>query len=140
MKTLSILLLLMFCTAAFAAEYPLLAQAQQPTKPIDVKTAPPRMMGLYEQGFDEGVKVGNEKAGKIGWFFAGFGNLPFLWLPWVVEPPRPAKPSILAEEEYNSGYKGGYRDGWKNAHKRYYIAGTIVESAIVGAIVIANNK
>ena len=140
MKLLIPILLLMLCATAFASEpvRPLLAQLE-PQKPIDMKTAQPRMMTLYEQGWDDGAKVGNGNAGKIGWFFAGFGNLPLLWLPWTVEPRRPPKPPIVAEEEFNSGYKGGYRAGWKNAHKTYYIAGAIVESAIVGGLVIANN-
>jgi len=135
MRLLAVFVLLVavatVCTAQ--APQPLLAQVE-PTKPIDVEKAQPRMMGLYEQGWEEGVKVGDGKAGKIGWFFAGFGNVPLLWLPWTVEPRRPAKPAIMAEEEFNSGYKNGYRAGWKNAHKTYYIAGMIVSSAAAGII------
>jgi hypothetical protein len=138
---LSICTAILFCTSLYAADqnYPLLAQLQQPTKPIDMRNAPARVMGLYEQGWDEGTKVGTSNAGRIGWFFAGFGNVPFLWLPWTVEPRRPAKPPIEAAEEFNSGYKMGYRAGWKNAHKTWYIAGAIVETAVVGGLVIANN-
>lgn len=131
------------CMASFAYAWeptytPLFAQAQQPVKPVDVRNAPPRVMTLHEQGWNEGVPVGRDNAGKVGWFFAGFGNVPFLWLPWVVEPRRPAKPPILAEEEFNSGYKNGYRAGWKNAHKTYYIAGAIVETLGAGAVILAN--
>lgn len=114
--------------------------AAAPAKPVDAKTSQPHMMTLYEQGWGEGAKVGNQNSGKIGWFFAGFGNIPLLWLPWTVEPRRPPKPSIFAEEEFNNGFKHGYRAGWKNAHKTYYIAGAIVESAIVGGILIANKS
>ena len=138
LKRLLIIALLSACATAFASETvrPLLAQLE-PVKPVEMKTAQPRMMGLYEQGFSEGANAGNQNAGKIGWFFAGFGNLPLMWLPWIVEPRRPAEPSILAEEEFNKGFKSGYRAGWKNAHKTYYITGAIVESAIVGGILIA---
>ena len=109
--------------------------AQEPIKPIDLSTAQVRTMGLYEQGWQEGAKVGDHKSGKIGWFFAGFGNVPLLWLPWKVEPRHPAKPNIVAEEEFNSGFKNGYRAGWKNSHKTFYIAGMIVSSAAAGAII-----
>lgn len=131
----SILGLLLIAGVALAEEYPttpLLAQVTQ----FDSKTAPPRVMPLYEQGWDEGVPVGDSRAGKIGWFGLGLvGNVPFMWLPWVVEPRRPAKPNVQAEEEFNSGFKNGYRAGWKNAHKGFYIAGAIVSSAAVAVLV-----
>jgi hypothetical protein len=133
---LACLLIASFAFAWDPTYSPLLAQAQ-PTPPVDVRTARPRMMGLYEQGWNDGVDIGRSNSGKIGWFFAGFGNVPFLWLPWVVEPRRPAKPAIMAEEEYNNGYRHGYRAGWKNDHKTYYIAGAIVESLAAGAIIIS---
>ena len=81
---------------------------------IDLGNAPTRVMGLYEQGFLEGAKVGDSNAGKIGWFFAGFGNLPLLWLPWTVETRRPAKPPIQAEEEFNKlkKTKKPLKNGW----------------------------
>ena len=141
MKPLLVLIVIAYCTSLYAADRsnPLLAQLQEPKPPIDMRTAPPRVMGLYEQGWDEGAKAGSGNSGRIGWFFAGFGNVPFLWLPWVVEPRRPAKPPIEAAEEFNSGYKMGYRAGWKNAHKTWYIAGAIVETAVAGGWVIANN-
>ena len=113
----------------------LFAQVQQ----VDVKNAPPRVMGFYEQGWDEGAGAGVRGSGRIGWFFAGFGNVPLMWLPWLVEPRRPAKPPIQAEEEFNNGYRSGYRAGWKNAHKTFYIAGTIVESAIITGILLAQD-
>jgi len=140
MKTISLSLLLLLCASAYALEptLPLLAQVE-PVRPIDVENAPPRLMGLYEQGWEDGVETGDANAGKIGWFFAGFGNLPLMWLPWTVEPRRPAKPDIMATEEYNSGYKAGYRAGWKNAHKTFYIAGTIVESAILTAVLLSQD-
>jgi hypothetical protein len=133
-------LLLSAASSTFAADWkvnnpgPLLAQMGQ----MDVTKAQPRVMGLYEQGWNEGVDRGDANAGKVGWFFAGFGNVPLLWLPWVVEPRRPAKPSIMAEEEYNSGFKNGYRAGWKNAHKTFYIAGMIVSSAGATAAILAS--
>lgn len=97
---------------------------------IDMQNAPQRVMPLYEQGWNEGAKVGDQKAGKLGWFGLGvIGNVLFMWLPWVVNPRRPAKPPIQAEEEFNSGFKNGYRAGWKNAHKGFYIAGAIVSTA-----------
>lgn len=135
MKVIWLTGLLLLCASAYALEptLPLLAQVE-PTRPINTETAPPRLMGLYEQGWDDGVKYGDAHSGKIGWFFAGFGNLPLLWLPWTVEPRAPAKPAIMAEEEYNSGYRMGHRAGWKNAHKTFYIAGAIVETAIAAAI------
>jgi hypothetical protein len=142
MKAILFVLILSLATCGYAMEpaktpAPLLAQAQQPVPQVDVRTAPPRVMPLYEQGWNEGVKAGKGNAGAIGWFFAGFGNVPFLWLPWVVEPRRPAKPPIEAAEEFNSGYKNGYRAGWKNTHKTAYIAGAIVESVAVGAVILA---
>lgn len=135
MKTFMAVVLLLITTAAQAAEppLPLLAQAE-PLRQVDMRTAPPRVMPLYEQGWEEGAKIGHARAGKIGWFFIGFGNVPFLWLPWTVEPTHPAKPPIVAEEEFNNGYRHGYRAGWKNAHKAYYIAGTIVSSAAIVAV------
>ncbi|MBU0508136.1 hypothetical protein KKH27_04785 [bacterium] len=140
MKTLWLTILLFLCSSAYALEptLPLLAQIE-PTRPIDVRNAQPRLMGLYEQGWEDGVPIGDSRSGKIGWFFAGFGNVPFMWLPWTVEPRRPPKPTIMAEEEYNSGYKAGYRAGWKNAHKTFYIAGTIVSSAAAAAIILASD-
>jgi hypothetical protein len=141
MKKLIAILTLSMSVSAFALEthQPLLAQ-MEPTKQVDAEKAKPRVMPMYEQGWNEGAKVGDANAGKIGWFFAGFGNVPFLWLPFTVEPRRPAKPNIQAEEEYNSGYKFGYRAGWKNAHKTYYIAGAIVESVAAGAIILSQSK
>ncbi len=137
MKAFTLVIVLLLTSAVYALEptLPLLAQ-MEPERPINLQQAQPRMMGLYEQGWEEGVKIGDGNAGKIGWFFAGFGNLPLLWLPWTVEPRRPAKPPIMAEEEFNSGYKAGYRAGWKNAHKTYYIAGMIVSSAAAGALIL----
>jgi hypothetical protein len=106
-------------------------------KPLDESKAPPRVMGLYEQGWNSGVEQGDANSGKIGWFIIG---LPVVtcWLPWVVEPRRPAKPSILAEEEYNSGYKNGYRAGWKNAHKTYGVIGSVVGAAAGTAIYLSS--
>jgi hypothetical protein len=141
-KFLLIIGSLLLVSSVFAIEpprLPLLAQIQ-PVVPLDIQNAKPRVMSMYEQGWNDGDPVGNDHAGKLGWFFAGFGNVPFLWLPWVVEPRRPAKPPIEAALEYNSGYKNGYRAGWKNAHKTYYIAGAIVESVAAGAVIIANAK
>ena len=100
----------------------------------------PKMMTLREQGWDQGAKEGSANSGKAGWFFAGFGNLPLLWLPWAIEPRHPAKPSMLAEPDYNEGFVRGYRAGWRNAHKTYYIAGAVVETAVVGGILLANRK
>lgn len=139
MKPLTVLCCLLLVSICSAAEPSImLAQAQiEPTKPVDMSQAQPRMMGLYEQGWYEGHKQGNANSGKLGWFFIGFGNVPLMWLPWVVEPSHPGKPPILAEEEFNSGYKQGYRNGWKNAHKNYYIAGTLVSSAIAAGVIIA---
>lgn len=136
MKSCIAFMLLAVTVCAFSAEpaMPLLAQAE-PQRQVDMRTAPPRVMPLYEQGWEEGAKSGHANAGKIGWFFIGFGNVPLIWLPWVVEPTHPAKPSIMAEEEFNSGYRHGYRAGWKNAHKAYYIAGTIVSSAAAVAVI-----
>ncbi len=134
-----ILGLLLLASMALADDYatsPLLAQVTQ----FDSKTAPPRVMPLYEQGWDEGVPVGDARAGKVGWFGLGLvGNVPFLWLPWVVEPRRPAKPPVQAEEEFNSGFKNGYRAGWKNAHKGFYIAGAVISTAVYG-VMIADNQ
>ncbi len=110
----------------------------EPTRQVDMQSAPPRVMPLYEQGWEEGVKVGDDNSGKLGWFGLGLaGNVPLMWLPWVVEPRRPAKPPIMAEEEFNSGFKNGYRAGWKNAHKTFYIAGAIVSSAAITAVVLS---
>lgn len=103
---------------------------------VDMNNAPQRVMPLYEQGWNEGAKVGDSRAGKLGWFGLGVvGNIPFMWLPWVVNPRRPAKPPIQAEEEFNSGWKNGYRAGWKNAHKGFYIAGAIVSTAAAVTVV-----
>lgn len=135
MKNFVMLLALAWCWPAFAGEWstrPALDQVGQ----VDMQNAPQRIMPLYEQGWDEGVKVGDQRAGKLGWFGLGLvGNLPFSWLPWVVEPRRPAKPPIQAEEEFNSGFKNGYRAGWKNTHKGFYIAGAIVSTAAVVTVV-----
>lgn len=121
--------------SVFAGEYgyrPALDQVGQ----VDMNNAPQRVMPLYEQGWNEGAPVGDSKSGKIGWFGLGLvGNVPFMWLPWVVEPRRPAKPPIQAEEEFNSGFKNGYRAGWKNAHKAFYIAGAVVSTAAVVTVV-----
>jgi hypothetical protein len=139
MRPMTVLFCLLIASLAFAWEpvyTPLLAQVT-PTKPVDVRQAQPRMMGFYEQGFQDGHQAGNQHSGKIGWFFIGFGNVPLMWLPWAVEPSYQPKPLIQAEEEYNSGYKHGYRKGWKNAHKNYYIAGTLVSTAIAGGVIIA---
>lgn len=142
MKAIGLTLMLLLCASVYAMEptptLPLLAQIE-PTRPIDTQQAQPRLMGLYEQGWEDGVKYGDAHAGKIGWFFAGFGNVPLMWLPWTVEPRRPAKPDIMAEVEYNSGYKAGHRAGWKNAHKIFYIAGTIVESGAIAAILLSQD-
>lgn len=139
MKTI-LLTFLLFCSAlTYAADSNILFAQMEPKRPVDMQNAKPRMMGLYEQGWSEGVKVGEDNSGKAGWFCLGFGNLPLMWLPWVVEPRHPAKPPIQAEEEFNSGFKNGHRAGWKNVHKTYYIAGSIVETAIIGGFVIANN-
>ncbi len=126
-----------FCYAWEPTYTPLFAQMQEPTRPVDVRNAPPRLMGEHEQGWEEGVKAGKGNAGKVGWFFAGFGNVPLLWLPWVVEPRRDAKPAIAASEEFNSGYRNGYRAGWKNSHKTAYIVGAVVSSAAVAGAIIA---
>jgi hypothetical protein len=138
MKTLVLLVLLVTMSVAWA-QPPLWAQAQ--TNPSSQAAArQPRVMPLYEQGWNEGVKEGDHRAGKPGWFVIGLANVPLLWLPWVVEPRRPAKPPIQAEEEFNSGFKNGYRAGWKNAHKTYYIAGTVVSSAAIVAAIVASNN
>jgi hypothetical protein len=128
---IALVLALSICSLAYGADWkysplPELAQVSQ----LDTKTAPPRVMGLYEQGWNEGVERGDANSGKIGWFFLG---LPVVtcWLPWAVEPRRPAKPSIMAEEEYNSGYKNGYRAGWKNAHKTFGLIGSVVGAAAI---------
>jgi len=138
MKSFMMILLLAAATCAFA-EWPDFRGAVEVDQvgQVDIANAPPRVMGLYEQGFDEGAKVGDAHSGKFGWFFAGFGNVPLLWLPWVVEPRSPAKPPIQAEEEFNSGWKNGHRAGWKNAHKTYYIAGMIVSSAAAAAVIVS---
>jgi hypothetical protein len=133
MRTIRVLLMMALLAITLAS----LARAQEPVKPIDMSKAQPRVMGLYEQGWHEGAKIGNQHSGKVGWFFAGFGNLPLMWLPWTVEPRHPAKPPIVAEEEFNSGFKNGHRAGWKNAHKTFYIAGMIVSSAAAGAIIVS---
>lgn len=134
---LSIVLLLSLSTA-FAQEEissPALDQVGQ----VDVANAPPRVMTMYEQGWDEGVKVGRSNSGKIGWLGLGvLTNVPGMWLPWVVEPRRPAKPPIQAEEEFNSGFKNGYRAGWKNDHKAFYIIGAVIASGAVTGAIIAN--
>ena len=136
-KAIVLIAVMSLAASALATEpaQPLLAQIT-PTKPVDMKQAPPRVMGLYEQGFREGHKAGNAHSGKAGRFFIGFGNVPLLWLPWVVEPSYNPKPPIVAEEEFNSGYRNGYLKGWKNAHKNYYIAGTLVSTAVAGGIII----
>ena len=141
MKALAPLFLCCWSVSLFAAEpiLPLLAQVE-PQRPIDMQQAQPRMMPLYEQGWEEGVKAGDGNAGKIGWLGLGLiGNVPLMWLPWVVEPRRPAKPPIIAEEEFNSGFKSGYRAGWKNAHKTYYIVGAVVSSAAVTTAILMND-
>lgn len=129
MKAILLISFLFAASLAFAGEYgygPALDQTTQ----VDMNNAPQRIMPLYEQGWNEGVKVGDSHSGKLGWFGLGLvGNVPFIWLPWVVEPRRPAKPPIQAEEEFNSGFKNGHRAGWKNAHKGFYIAGAIVSTA-----------
>ncbi|RPH93138.1 hypothetical protein EHM69_11130 [candidate division KSB1 bacterium] len=138
MRTLTFILLLTFAAVSWAAEKPLSLLAQmEPTKPVNMTQAQPRMMTLYEQGYSEGHQYGKTHSGRIGWFFAGFGNLPLMWLPWAINPSHPGKPPIQAEEEFNSGYRNGYKIGWKNAHKNYYIAGTIVSSAIAAGIIVA---
>jgi hypothetical protein len=138
MRTLTVIVALALAVPILAAEPSVLLAQAEPTKPVDMKQAPTRVMGLYEQGFLEGHKSGNMHSGKAGWFFIGFGNVPLLWLPWVVEPSYNPKPPIVAEEEFNSGYRHGYLKGWKNAHKNYYIAGTLVSSAIAAGIIIAS--
>ena len=140
MKSFMVMLLLISATCA-NAEWPSFRAAVEVDQvgQVDVDSAPPRIMGLYEQGFQDAAVVGDKNAGKIGWFFAGFGNVPLMWLPWTVEPRRPAKPSIQAEAEYNSGWKNGYRAGWKNAHKAYYIAGTIVSSAAIATVIATSD-
>lgn len=106
---------------------------------VDVANAPQRLMTLYEQGWEEGVKVGRANSGKIGWIGLGvLTNVPGMWLPWVVEPRRPAKPPIQAEEEFNSGFKNGYRAGWKNDHKAFYIIGAVIASGAATGVIIAN--
>ncbi|MBK8128318.1 MAG: hypothetical protein IPK53_05005 [bacterium] len=132
------LLLVLQCGAAYA-DYATLA-AIGASEQFDSKPAPPRVMPLYEQGWNEGVSAGDARAGKIGWFGLGLlGNVPFVWLPWVVEPRSPAKPPVQAEEEFNSGFKNGYRAGWKNAHKGFYIAGAVISTAVYG-VMIADNQ
>lgn len=135
MKTIFLISLMIAASLSFAEEHgteTMLAQVTQ----FNSENAPPRVMPLYEQGWNEGAPVGDSKSGKLGWFGLGLvGNIPFMWLPWIVEPRRPAKPPIQAEEEYNSGFKNGYRAGWKNAHKGFYIAGAIVSTA--AAVTIA---
>ena len=139
MKALGILFLLACAISLQGAEPGALLAQVEPTRQVNTDEASPRVMPLYEQGWEEGVNVGNHRSGKIGWFGLGLvGNVPFMWLPWVVEPRRPAKPSINVEEEFNSGYKAGYRAGWKNAHKAYYIAGAIVSTAAVTAVIVAD--
>ncbi len=133
MSKLSAILSILLALGRFAV-----AQDQKPVEPVDVRTAPPRVMSLYEQGWFEGVKDGTHHSGKVGWFLAGFGNVPLLWLPWTVEPRRPAKPNLMAEEEFNSGFRNGYRAGWKNSHKTFYIAGLLVSSAAAGAVIAAS--
>jgi hypothetical protein len=133
----AILILILAMASVASAEWPgrMGAVELDQVGQIETGNAPVRVMGLYEQGFLEGATVGDANSGKIGWFFAGFGNLPLLWLPWTVEPRRPAKPPIQAEEEFNSGWKNGHRAGWKNAHKTFYIAGTIISSAAIATII-----
>lgn len=129
MRFLFTLLMLSVASLAVAGEFGTGVALDQIGQ-IDMQNAPQRVMPLYEQGWNEGAKVGDQKAGKLGWFGLGvIGNVPFMWLPWVVNPRRPAKPPIQAEEEFNSGFKNGYRAGWKNAHKGFYIAGSIVSTA-----------
>ena len=136
MRLVVLVVLLALAVPLFAAEPSVMFAQVEPVKPVDMKNAPPRMMGLYEQGFQEGHKAGNVHSGKAGWFLIGFGNVPLLWLPWVVEPSYNPKPPIVAEEEFNSGYRNGYLKGWKNVHKNYYIAGALVSTAIAGGIII----
>lgn len=135
MKLILVISLLFAASLSFAEENgaeTLFAQTTQ----FNSESAPPRVMPLYEQGWNEGAPVGDSKSGKLGWFGLGLvGNVPFIWLPWIVEPRRPAKPPVHAEEEYNSGFKNGYRAGWKNAHKGFYIAGAIVSTAAAATIV-----
>lgn len=135
MKSILFISLLFVASLSFAEEYstgPLLAQ----TTKFDSKNAAPRVMPLYEQGWNEGAPVGDAHSGKLGWFGLGLvGNVPFMWLPWVVEPRRPAKPPVQAEEEFNSGFKNGHRAGWKNAHKGFYIAGAIVSTAAAVTVI-----
>jgi hypothetical protein len=140
MKALALCVLLMGSAVLFAAEpSPVFAQIE-PLRQIDMQHSQPRMMPLYEQGWEEGAKVGNGNSGKIGWLGMGLvGNIPFIWLPWVVEPRRPAKPPIVAEEEFNSGFKNGYRAGWKNAHKTFYIAGAVLSSAAVTTAILSSS-
>lgn len=129
MRFLFTLLMLSVASLAVAGEFGTGVALDQIGQ-IDMQNAPQRVMPLYEQGWNEGAKVGDQKAGKLGWFGLGvIGNVLFMWLPWVVNPRRPAKPPIQAEEEFNSGFKNGYRAGWKNAHKGFYIAGAIVSTA-----------
>jgi hypothetical protein len=139
MRILALVLMLALAFPLLAAEPSVMLAQVEPTKPVNMKQAQPRMMGLYEQGFQEGHKSGNAHSGKAGWFFIGFGNVPLLWLPWVVQPSYSPKPPIVAEEEFNSGYRQGYLKGWKNAHKNYYIAGTLVSSAVAAGIIIASH-
>lgn len=130
-----LVVVLMLASGALAGEYGYLPALDQVGQ-VDMNNAPQRVMPLYEQGWNEGVPVGDSKAGKIGWFGLGLvGNVPFMWLPWIVEPRRPAKPPIQAEEEFNSGFKNGYRAGWKNAHKAFYIAGAVVSTAAIVTVV-----
>ncbi|MCC6475757.1 hypothetical protein IT157_01770 [bacterium] len=130
--------LLLGFSSSFAQEEissPALDQVGQ----VDVDKAPPRVMTLYEQGWEEGVKVGRSNSGKIGWMGLGvLTNVPGMWLPWVVEPRRPAKPPIQAEEEFNSGFKNGYRAGWKNDHKAFYIIGAVIASGAATGVILAN--
>lgn len=137
MRTLIIIILLALTIPSLAAEPSVMFAQITPTKPVDMQQAQPRMMGLYEQGFQEGHQSGNAHSGKLGWFLIGFGNVPLMWLPWVVEPSYQPKPPIQAEEEFNSGYRNGYCKDWKNAHKNYYIAGTLVSSAIAAGVIVA---
>jgi hypothetical protein len=138
MRPLGLMMILILGVLIWAAAPACAQTTTQPVKPVDTQKAEPRTMTLYEQGWEEGVKVGRDNSGKVGWFFAGFGNVPLMWLPWTVEPRRPPKPPIQAEEEFNSGYKAGYRAGWKNDHKIYYIAGTIISSAAIAGVIIAS--
>ena len=133
-------LLLPAATSTFAADWkvnnpgPLLAQIGQ----MDVTKAQPRVMGLYEQGWNEGVDRGDANAGKVGWFLPDSETCRCSGCRGSLNRVDRAKPSIMAEEEYNSGFKNGYRAGWKNAHKTFYIAGMIVSSAGATAAILAS--